>query len=344
MNREESIELLKSRMDLARKRLREVAAQGIAPSPQPPFPWIVTGIGSSEAHARFLCSLVDRIAPGAATFAHPSSFAVLIPAASEGSLIVFSQGLSANARIALSHRSSFRKTVVFTAKGQGETPFTGTEIQFVRCAEADEFTILLRVIGPMVTFLTAWQWLHSVCPAASPPPGLPEIDGIFSAADEISHETIDSLAADLISGVEFNFIGPVSDYPQNLGFKRVEGLFLPEPVRRDILQAAHGPLQQNHAMPCAQWIFTSASAAESALAAHLLPMFQRLGAPIRIIASPVPEPASVFYFEALLNRILAAAIHSSSHSQFDWPGKGKDQEGYQLESPLPAADEHPTPS
>jgi len=344
MKREEGIGLLKARMDLARERLLEVAAQGIGSSPPPPFPWIITGIGSSEAHARFLCSLVDRVAPGAATFANPSSFAVSSPAAPGGTLIVFSQGLSANARIALRHQSSFRNTVVFTTKEQSETPFTGDDIDFVRCVETDEFTILLRVIGPMVTYLTAWQWLHSVLPGTPAPPDGGEIERIFSSVDETDEETIAALAKDFISGVEFNFIGPANDYPQNLGFKRVEGLFLSEPVHRDILQAAHGPIQQNHAEPSAQWIFTSASPAETALAAHLLPMFGRLNAPVRTIASPVPEPASVFFFEALLNRVLATAIHSSPHSQFDWPGKGLDGEGYQLERPIPVTEEPPTSS
>ncbi|QTN33546.1 hypothetical protein HZ994_14900 [Akkermansiaceae bacterium] len=344
MKREESITLLKARMALARERLCEAAARRIGASQPPPFPWIVTGIGSSEAHARFLCSLVDRTAPGAATFANPSSFAVSGPAAPDGTLIVFSQGLSSNARIALRHHPSFARTVVFSAKEQDETPFTGDEIEFVRCMETDEFTILLRVIGPMVTYLTAWQWLHSVLPGTPAPPDPSEVGRIFSSVDETPRETVDALAEDFISGVEFNFIGPANDYPQNLGFKRVEGLFLPEPVRRDILQAAHGPIQQNHAEPCAQWIFTSASAAETALAAHLLPMFGRLDSPIRTIASPVPEPASVFFFEALLNRALATAIHYSPHSQFDWPGKGLDGEGYHLECPLPAAEDPPTNS
>jgi creatinine amidohydrolase len=344
MKREESIGLLKARMDLARERLREISAQRVEASPPPPFPWIVTGIGSSEAHARFLCSLVARIAPGAATFAHPSSFAVSSPSAPGGTLIVFSQGLSANARIALCRRSSFARTVVFTTKEKSETSFTEEDTEFVRCAETDEFTILLRVIGPMVTYLTAWQWLHSVLPGIPAPPDSTEVERIFSSVDETSRETVDALAGDFIAGVEFNFIGPANDYPQNLGFKRVEGLFLSEPIRRDILQAAHGPLQQNHAKPCAQWIFTSASPAETALAAHLRPMFGRLDAPIRTIASPAPEPASVFFFEALLNRVLATAIDSSPHSQFDWPGKGLDGEGYQLECPLPAAEDPPTSS
>lgn len=337
MNREQSIGLLKERMALARERLLETAGASIASCSPPPFPWVVTGIGSSESHARFLCALVRRIAPGAATFACPSSFALAAPPASwaDSTLIVFSQGLSANARIALAHREAFAETVIFTAKEQAGTPFADEAVRFVRCAEADEFTILLRVIGPMVTYLTAWQWLHSCLPACPPPPGVAEIGSLLAAVDEMDSETVEALAADLVAGVEFNFLGKTCGYAQNLGFKRVEGLFLPEPVRRDILQSAHGPIQQNHANPLAQWIFTSDYPAEKALVHRLLPMFERLDAPVRTITASVPQPASVFFFEALLNRVLGIAIEATPHSQYDWPGKGLDGEGYQLDQPLP---------
>jgi creatinine amidohydrolase len=76
---------------------------------------VATGLGSSEAHARYLVWLLNRFTDIPAEFL-PTG-ALLSPELGsyrDRTLVVFSQGLSAHARIALSRRSDFASTVLFT--------------------------------------------------------------------------------------------------------------------------------------------------------------------------------------------------------------------------------------
>jgi len=66
---------------------------------------VLTGVGSSAAHARFLAHLLTERYALDATALPLSAFLTPRATASEEILIVFSQGLSPNARIALADRA-----------------------------------------------------------------------------------------------------------------------------------------------------------------------------------------------------------------------------------------------
>ncbi len=349
MNRADGIALLRHRAALARERLRAQWNTPPDPSRDVPFPWVVTGLGSSEAHARYLVALGNRVQPGAATFVPTAAFAVqALPAqTATAALIVFTQGLSANARIALAQRSGFRETVLFTAttreslaradKGEATRLLEQLEREGAVCiptAETDEYTILLRVIGPLCGYLSALQWWSAQRPGAIAPLSDEAWGSLFTALDRIPPAELRALADDFTRGVEYNFASAEAVYAQNLAFKRVEGLFLPEPVRRDLLQFAHGPFQQNIASATTQWIFASSDTEETTLSEHLWPMFARLAEPTRLLRAPLPAPYSILYYEMLLNEVLLTAIDACPHCQANWPGKGLDSEGYALDRPL----------
>src|SRR5581483_8825320 len=76
---------------------------------------VATGAGSSAAHARFLASVLVELGV-------PARFAPLTcflgeapPGAAEETLVVFSQGLAPNARLALAHAGAFRTAWLVTS-------------------------------------------------------------------------------------------------------------------------------------------------------------------------------------------------------------------------------------
>src|SRR5262249_30915459 len=74
-----------------------------------------TGIGSSEAHARLLVHLVAEHTTLPARLLPPSALLAPGPGCAEDVLVVFSQGLSPNAQLALTHAARWRRVVAATA-------------------------------------------------------------------------------------------------------------------------------------------------------------------------------------------------------------------------------------
>lgn len=127
---------------------------------------VATGLGSSEAHARYLVWLLNRFTDIPAEFL-PTG-ALLSPEPGhyrDRTLVVFSQGLSAHARIALSRRSDFASTVLFTAASLEGLRRSGKQdredclqalltegAEVIRFPLEDEYTLLIRVVGPALGF------------------------------------------------------------------------------------------------------------------------------------------------------------------------------------------------
>jgi hypothetical protein len=341
------IGLLADRVLLARERLLSVAAEPIVPQSPPPFPWIVTGIGSSEAHARYLVSLANTHKIGSAVYWPTTAFTVgQIPEGVDtSSLIVMSQGFSANARIACSFAEKFKKCVLFTAAtpealAQSNKPealalwreleLVGTD--FVATPEPEEYTILIRTVGPLCGYAAILKWLSAFTGEyADALQGIPEV---IEAVCNVPQATIAGLATSFLDGFEMNFVGSEQEYAQNLSYKRVEGIFGAQPIARELMQMAHGPFQQNFATAKDQWIFSADTLEQRGLVRRLLPMFERLGSKSFEIVSPAAAPLSIFFFEMLMDRVLLEAIGDVGYSQVDWPGKGLDGEGYQLSEPM----------
>jgi hypothetical protein len=340
-------DLLRARVELARQRLIEVSLARSDFDTAPPFPWVITGIGSSESHARYLVELVNQISPGSALYWSASLFAVgVLPQDTfRSTLIIFTQGLSANAGIACTYAGSFAKTVLFTAataedlKQSGNTPalekweaLQDHGVCVVKTPEPQEYTLLIRTVGPLCGYAVALKWLNAVCGWYGR-----EIDLIASipdAAVAVPEETIHALGRSFIGGFELNFVAGEEAYAQNLLCKRVEGIFQPQPASRGILQMAHGPFQQNFADPADQWILYANRSAEKQLVDRVRPMFELLGSSVHEIVAPHPAPLSIFYYEMLFDRVLLDAFEKVDLSQLNWPGKGLDTEGYSISEPM----------
>lgn len=224
---------------------------------------VTTGVGSSEAPAR-RCSALLRRAGCSATFVPISAFATS-SAPSGAELIVFSQGLSPNAKLAVPPAASsggdhgrFGRIVLFTSLTPG-TPLARergldaaiTEgVEVVLLPPRQEDGILARVVGPIIASLAAHLAIHAgAC------------GGPFSSlADPREHGVADAFRAAAAAAPALEL--PTSARPAALvacadqiemvfgaANAWLEGLREPPPFSWDVLGLAHGPLQMAHDRP-----------------------------------------------------------------------------------------------
>jgi creatinine amidohydrolase len=124
----------------------------------------------------------------------------------------------------------------------------------------------------------------------------------------------------------------------NLRLKVLEGMLLPLPPLFDLLEVAHGPLQQALAGRATFLAFERARERREGeqlerLAGILAPERHRL---VRLMAHE-PGPCAVFEHEALMNALLLRFIAEREVDQVRWPGRGRDAPLYDVGDALAPA-------
>ncbi len=301
--------------------------------------FLVTGTGSSEAHARYFCSLVNLHTERTATFMPLSGF-LQAPgkALCERTLVVFSQGLSPNAQIALKRHTEFAHTILFTATTpllareagkQGRADLITAVVEkggdLVLFPLGEEYRTLIRFVGPLCGYLAVLQAVSQLSDSrfSLPKPGklLPLLNlkpspGLLQAVAE---------KPDKFRG-GFNILcaAPLSEFAQNLGCKFMEGLFWNSPQVFDFLQFAHGPFQQSNASLKPVLILQGRSFAEADLVARSVSMIEAAGLEVHVLRVEAEPLLSIFAFEQIFNQLVMELIRRFEVDQVNWPGKGRD--------------------
>ena len=208
--------------------------------------FVLAGVGSSAAHARFLAHLLRdggldaRIAPISALVAAPD------PSAADDVLIVVSQGLSPNARLPLRRASAWRWVLVLTAATEDGARAVGDVGKAELLAELrqagvticpypageNEYTTLVRVVGPMAGYLCALSVAAAIAPASTPSWDIETICAALEAAPARIDGALSGFeVARLRDGVMFLTTGTYGELADNLRFKVLEGMLLPCPAR-----------------------------------------------------------------------------------------------------------------
>ena len=259
---------------------------------------VTTGIGTSEGHARHLAELSARRFGQPARFASTGSLRGEAPPGSEQDwLIVFSQGLSANARHALGDVESWAGVVLVTGLSLRSTPEEGltgekrdwleslTErgVVVIEMGCGVEYGALIRVIGSRVGYAVVWSLLRSLAARR-----LEEVPWL-----ECEASTLSQLQADAVEAAKEAVIEPARRLPraaqdgdkaladffapdrnlvlvseggelelaEHLALKISEGMLRPQPRCLDVLQFAHGPVQSLAGRPASFLYFVPASEA-----------------------------------------------------------------------------------
>lgn len=246
----------------------EIASALLARPARRPRSLVTTGIGTSEGHARHLAALVVRTLGLPARFASTGSLASGAPSGSERDwLVVFSQGLSPNARHALGDVEAWGGVVLVTGLSRalgasdGLTPeksswLASLEARGVVVVELGcgaEYGALLRVVGARVGYAVAWslaralaaRWLDDLAPLAIDPARLERAQREASAIADRLVPPQERIAAAFGPERALVLVGAPGalDFCHHLAHKLTEGLLRPLAPAVDVLELAHGPLQ-----------------------------------------------------------------------------------------------------
>ena len=301
--------------------------------------FIITGTGSSEAHARYLTMLLNLHTDRAAAYLPLSGFTMAEPACFAGAtLVVFSQGVSPNAQIALRRRGDFAHCVLFTATTHSAARAAGKPDraallesildaggELIEFPLAEEYTTLIRFVGPMAGYLAALHFAATLDGSRLQLPTIGEILPLLEARPPAELLTaMKRLPSAFSAGFNLVTAAPISDYAQNLACKFMEGVYWPCPQISDFLQFAHGPFQEMNAHPKPVVILQGGAAIESEMVDRSVRMLREVGLHAFVLRVEGAALHSIFGFEAALNALVFEVMVHLRVDQINWPGKGRD--------------------
>lgn len=288
----------------------------------------VTGVGASEFPARILVETLGA-AGVRARFRSISTYAVPLSVPRGTSLIVFSQGLSPNARLPFRHASAYDEVHLFTSvveEGCAHAEVLQHCDGVYRHLPETETGTLLRVVGPACAALLALRWAILVIEGA----GLevPLWAGLLSEIPTRYEKA--SLSGQPLSAPLSGCLAPGALVPMTaaLMWKWQEALYTRLPPALDVLSFAHGPLQafsgkETHLLaftaPGQDELIESLRAATDADLLHL-----------HLLAATLPGPLALFEYDAKLTALALQEMKSQGLSPGDWPGKATDGPLYEV--------------
>ncbi len=275
---------------------------------------VVTGVGGSTGPARIFASLLVERLGRAARFVPLSVFFSDKPPASQ-TLVLFSQGLSPNAQLALAHHSSFESVVVFTSAsmqtggGQILKDVESRGGTIVTLPPTDEPGTLLRVVGPAVATLSACLVVETACSNGDPHRVLEGMAFALRSAEERALKAAEHVASQVLDGqVAMVSVGVDPALLHGYQWKWLEGLRVAEPFGWDLLEVAHGPIQSIQPPFPTVPVIVFAHLGQEALLERLRRVIAPAGHPIIVLQSALPAPFSFIDHDAQLNAILMRVL------------------------------------
>lgn len=322
-----------------------------------PRPVLVTGIGGSEGPARFLAALLAnhlglpaRFAPlsqfarldGARDAHRPGASAAPPPTPRPGLVVVFSQGLCPNARLALAGARSLgpaTRRLLVTSLDLASCPLDAAGHL---CLEVDaglelctlpprgEDGLLVRVAGPLVALAASLAWADRLARRMGLAPLAPDADAAadaMAAARSLAREhpiDLDAAPVALVSAHGH------TELCRGLAHLLLEGLLAPEPPTWDALSFAHGPFQQLHGRRAALVALEGPDAMTPELTARLRALLRPGLHDLAVIGATLAGPAALLEHEVALREHVIAALRRCPRDLARWPGKGEDGPLYDL--------------
>jgi creatinine amidohydrolase len=312
---------------------------------------VTTGIGTSEGHARHLAEAANRWLGQPARFASTGSLMRGAPPNSEQDwLVVFSQGLSANARHAFRDVAKWGGVVLVT----GVSPSSPNEAEelpdsrrWQEALEAEgviqidmgcgtEYGALLRVVGARVGYAVAWSFLRTLARRQ-----LRSIDALTIDSERLLEAQADAVLeskrvfpeAELLAAffaADRSLIlvadGGALELADQLSLKLAEGMLRPQPRCVDVLQFAHGPLQSLAQRPTS--ILYLSQVDPDPDAADWLRRFSETLDPavhdLRVLRARLPLPFAVVEYEAMLDECVLRVLGETGQDVVDWPGSDRE--------------------
>ncbi|MFO0557633.1 MAG: hypothetical protein U0269_06410 [Polyangiales bacterium] len=307
-----------------------------------PKRWLTCGIGASEGVARATAAWLRNEANIPANF---RAFSEWLVDGSRGDrpdeshelgVIVFSQGLCPNARVALSRAPQTATRVLVTAAIESEAAQQAQSMGWLILPHepADEGSLLVRLEGPLCAMAVGRALAESLAMSkGSTRLSRASLDAATSfergfeqgqtLGAQQSTDSLDAVCAMLVSG---RSLATHSGLP----WTWMESTLSAPIALWDALGFAHGPMQAIYERRATIVSFERANEGENAL-------FDRVGAVldperhtlVRVRAETDDESAVFAHFGALWG-MLTSQLARRPRDLRNWPGKGRDRALYEL--------------
>lgn len=288
--------------------------------------FVVSGIGGSEGPARLLVSCL--LAEGKkARFLPLSAFVAGEPIGTKDeALCLFSQGLSPNAKAALSRAHELREATLFTS-ARADCPSLASFVEggghVITLPPENESPTLLRILGPAAAMLGAIRFVKE-------PEGLASLGDTLEARMREGSALVAKLSGnELATRLSWVTCGEGRALADGLAIKWLEGLGRVTPVW-DVVGFAHGPFHAFYMEPMVLVALGGRSALFDALASMLVPERHTL---VRL-EPRLPFPLARLELEVLANALFFAAFQAAPRDMFSFPSKGRDGALYGLLVPV----------
>ena len=302
---------------------------------------VVTGVGASAGPARLFAWLIAHRLRRVARFVPLSAFALPVPP--EGrTLVIVSQGISPNARLALRHARSFERVLVLTSARPANTG-PGQILADVQAAggtvivlpPSEENGTFLRVVGPAVAALAACLIVERVRSTGGGEERgtlARRLGSALASAGERALAAASHVESALFDGpCAMVSVGVDPAVLQAHRWKWLEGLRVPEPFGWDLLEIAHGPIQSAACpMPFVVLAGASAEPAEEDLVERLGRVIAPGGHALVVLRSALAEPFSFVDHDAQLDALLLRVLAERPRDLRSSASVGPDQPIYGL--------------
>jgi hypothetical protein len=288
---------------------------------------VTTGIGASEGPARVLAAVLTE--GGIAARFTPLSHFTTTPLPGADLLVLFSQGLSPNARLVLDSQPYFPLRWLVTsldpksakqAAGELLALFTSRGFSPIVVPPATESGTLVRLSGPTVATLMALRLGALLLADRRLLSRTAQAPDAYRAARDAEPLGDGPLA--LVT------IGTSLAYTNGHRWKLLEALLAGDPPVWDVLQFAHGPLQAFYDKPLTLLVLERGRGSPllARLANTLQPALHRL----IHLGSEHDDELSFFEHAAAIDALLLATLERAPRDLFDWPGRNRDAPLYGL--------------
>lgn len=320
---------------------------------------VTTGIGTSEGHARHLAEVAARYFGLPARFTSTGSLTYGTPPGGDRDwLVVFSQGLSANARHALRGVDEWGGVVLVTGLSPSLSEAEGLSEEkrgWLRDLEARgvvrldlgcgaEYGTLLRVIGARAGYVAGWSLLRTLLAGRLEETTPLQINPSLllraqeKASDEARRVFSDDASLDRFFAADRTLLlvgeGGILEFVDQLTLKLAEGLLRPQPRAVDVLQFAHGPLQSLAERPTSILYLAGPSSQDTKspageawidrLTATLNPELHDL----RVLRTDLPWPFAAVEYEAIFDHLVIRGLEGTGGNLVNWPGADREDQLY----------------
>lgn len=289
----------------------------------------VTGVGASEFPARMLVETLMS-AGVRAHFRPISSYALEPSVPRRTSLVVFSQGLSPNARLPFRHRSSYDEVHLFTALSNPRDDERAHILQICdgvyRHPPESESGTLLRLVGPVSAALLALRWAALLIErrGGASPSWVRDISEV-PARYETASAPAEPLGADPAGCLTPGVLLPMAG---SLMWKWQEALYTRLPSVFDVLSFAHGPLQSFVGKKTL--LLALESRGGDVLLSNLRASLDTKHHHLHLLKASLPAPLSLFEYDAQLTALALREMKEREISPHNWPGKKADGPLYEV--------------